>query len=195
MDQKSTRRIVAQCALEYHERTGLLEIRRSDLLRLCWKNNFHLPTTSFNRAINHLQLGLAFRKILSKENKKTIIELYPDNIRRVLKEKAIGETHQEVQTQEEIWKRVVGEEISTTKIDKAITGSLSTLVNTNKRYCYLLLRKAIIELVTEILSRHFQFYINDASSGTYRILNERAVKYLWLAAKEIASQQKISPLQ
>jgi len=119
-----------------------------------------------------------------------MIELYPDNIRRELKEKEIGETHREVQIQEKIWRKVITEEMSASTIDKDIIGSVSNLANTNKRFCYQLLRKAIFELATEILSRHFQFYINDTSSDTYRILNERAVRYLWLASKEIALQKQ-----
>jgi hypothetical protein len=191
MDQKyDIRRLVAQIALKYHEETGLLEIRRRDLRRLCSENNFHLPTSSFNRAINYLQLRMAFRRIVSKDVKKTMIELYPDNIRRELKEKEIGETHREVQIQEEIWRKVMGEELSASTIDNHIIGSLSNLTDTNKRFCYQLVRKAIFELATEIFSRHFQFYLNDASSDTYRILNERAVKYLWLASKEIALQKQ-----
>lgn len=190
MDQKDIVKLVALTALNYYEESGRLEIRRRDLLELCLETDSQLPTSSFNRTMNSLELQLAFKKIVNKKHKETMIELYPDNIRRILKEMHVGKTYREVQVQEKIWTKIMNEEMTFSKTDKAIVESVSNLATINRRFCYQLIRKGILQLVGEIFSRHFQFYISDSSSNTYRILNESAVRHLWLASKEIARQQQ-----
>jgi hypothetical protein len=193
LDQKVIEMHVAETALEYYEKTGRFEIRLKDLLNECSGNNFQLPKTSFNRTIKSLELQMAFKKITNKKHKETIIQLYPDNIRCVLTQMKVGKTYREILVQEEIWSKIIEEEMSTSKMDKAILESVSNLPDIERRFSYLQIRKAIIQLMNEIFSRHFQFYINDASSDTYRILNENVVRHLWIASKEIASQQQNQP--